>query len=46
MARKARGAAPFWPTVLQQLTGYEEGAHPEVGAPGCWVAGWLADWGY
>lgn len=36
LARKGRGAVPFWPSVLRTLTGYHEDLHPEVRS--CW---WL-----
>lgn len=32
VARQERGVVPYWPTVLQQLTGFQEGVHPEFSA--------------
>jgi hypothetical protein len=30
LGRKQRGVVPFWPAVLQRLTGYDAEKHPEV----------------
>ena len=38
-ARRERGLAPFWPSVLATLTGYEQDTHQQVGG---WVGGWGA----
>ena len=31
IARKQAGMLPFWPSVLRELTGYDEKTHPQVG---------------
>lgn len=31
VARKQAGVLPYWPTVLQELTGYDERVHQQVG---------------